>query len=308
MDQIAAMATFVRVVDAGSLSGAARSLPSSLTSVSRQISALEELFGTRLLLRTTRRLALTDDGRLLYERAKSILSELKEVESALSSRRREPSGRIRIAAPTLMGRLLIAPLLADFLHRYPAVSVESLLVDRAVDMVEEDVQLALHVGHLVDSQLVVRKLADVQMIVCAAPAYLQRLGIPGAPADLARYDCLVFSDTPGSGEWRFKDEKAEYKIRIAARLWINSIDALVQAAKDGAGIVRVPSWLVAADLAAGRLQRILGAHEPAPAPVHLLFQSSRLASPKVRAFADYLIRRMRGIDGLGQAATPTNES
>jgi DNA-binding transcriptional LysR family regulator len=170
------------------------------------------------------------------------------------------------------------------------------------------VQLALHVGHLVDSQLVVRKLADVQMIVCAAPAYLQRLGIPGAPADLARYDCLVFSDTPGSGEWRFKDEKAEYKIRIAARLWINSIDALVQAAKDGAGIVRVPSWLVAADLAAGRLQRILGAHEPAPAPVHLLFQSSRLASPKVRAFADYLIRRMRGIDGLGQAATPTNES
>jgi DNA-binding transcriptional LysR family regulator len=308
LDQIAAMATFVRVVDAGSLSGAARSLPSSLTSVSRQISALEELFGTRLLLRTTRRLALTDDGRLLYERAKSILSELKEVESALSSRRREPSGRIRIAAPTLMGRLLIAPLLADFLHRYPAVSVESLLVDRAVDMVEEDVQLALHVGHLVDSQLVVRKLADVQMIVCAAPAYLQRLGIPGAPADLARYDCLVFSDTPGSGEWRFKDEKAEYKIRIAARLWINSIDALVQAAKDGAGIVRVPSWLVAADLAAGRLQRILGAHEPAPAPVHLLFQSSRLASPKVRAFADYLIRRMRGIDGLGQAATPTNES
>jgi DNA-binding transcriptional LysR family regulator len=308
LDQIAAMATFVRVVDAGSLSGAARSLPSSLTSVSRQISALEELFGTRLLLRTTRRLALTDDGRLLYERAKSILSELKEVESALSSRRREPSGRIRIAAPTLMGRLLIAPLLADFLRRYPAVSVELLLVDRAVDMVEEDVQLALHVGHLVDSQLVVRKLADVQMIVCAAPAYLQRLGIPGAPADLARYDCLVFSDTPGSGEWRFKDEKAEYKIRIAARLWINSIDALVQAAKDGAGIVRVPSWLVAADLAAGRLQRILGAHEPAPAPVHLLFQSSRLASPKVRAFADYLIRRMRGIDGLGQAATPTNES
>jgi DNA-binding transcriptional LysR family regulator len=305
LDQLAAMATFVRVVDAGSLSGAARSLPSSLTSVSRQISALEELFGTRLLLRTTRRLALTDDGRLLYERAKSILSELKEVESALSSRRQQPSGRVRVAAPTLMGRLLIAPLLADFLHRYPAVSVELLLVDRAVDMVEEDVQLALHVGHLADSQLVARKLADVQMIVCAAPAYLQRVGIPGEPADLAHYDCLVFSDTPGAGEWRFTDGKTEYKIRIAARLWINSIDALVQAAKDGAGIARVPSWLVAADLADGRLRRILGDDQPAPAPVHLLFQSSRLASPKVRAFADYLISRMRGIDGLGPAATTT---
>jgi DNA-binding transcriptional LysR family regulator len=306
LDQLAAMATFVRVVDTGSLSGAAKSLPSSLTSVSRQISALEELFGTRLLLRTTRRLALTDDGRLLYERAKSILSELKELESALSSRRQEPSGRVRIAAPTLIGRLLVAPLLADFLRLYPAVAVELLLADRAVDMIEEDVQLALHVGHLADSQLVARKLADVQMIVCAAPAYLERVGIPHAPADLARYDCLVFSGVPGAGEWRFKDEKSEHKIRISARLWINSIDALVQAAKDGAGIVRVPSWLVAADLAAGRLQRILGDHEPAPASVHLLFQSSRLASPRVRAFADHLIKHLRGIDGLRAAAT-TNE-
>src|SRR6202795_2865681 len=129
VDQLAAMATFVRVVDTGSLSGAARSLPSSLTSVSRQISALEERFGTRLLLRTTRRLALTDDGRILYDRAKSILGELKEVELALSSGRQEPSGRIRISAPTLMGRLLIAPLLPEFLRRHQSVSVELLLVD-----------------------------------------------------------------------------------------------------------------------------------------------------------------------------------
>jgi DNA-binding transcriptional LysR family regulator len=300
------MATFVRVVDAGSLSAAARTLPSSLTSVSRQISALEELFGTRLLLRTTRHLALTDDGRILYERAKSILSELKEVEAALSSRRQEPSGRVRISAPTLMGRLLIAPMLADFLSRYPAVSVELLLVDRPVDMVEEDVQLALRVGHLADSQMVARKLAEVQMIVCAAPAYLERVGIPHTPADLSRYDCLVFSDAPGAGEWRFKEAAAEYKIRISARLWINSLDALVQAAKDGAGIARVPSWLVAAELAAGPLRRILGNHEPTPAPVHLLFQSSRLASPKVRALADHLIKRLRGIDGLAAAAI--NES
>jgi DNA-binding transcriptional LysR family regulator len=307
LDQLAAMATFVRVVDAGSLSGAARSLPGSLTSVSRQISALEELFGTRLLLRTTRRLALTDDGRLLYDRAKSILSELKEVESALSSRRQEPSGRVRVSAPTLMGRLLVAPLLADFLRLYPAVSIELLLVDRTVDMIEEDVQLALHVGHLADSQLVARKLAEVQMIVCAAPAYLERVGIPQTPAELSRHNCLVFSDVPGAGEWRFGDATVQYRIRISARLWINSIDALVQAAKDGAGIVRVPSWLVAADLAEGRLQRILGDHEPASAPVHLLFQSSRLASPKVRAFADHLIQRLRGIEGL-KAAAPTNES
>jgi DNA-binding transcriptional LysR family regulator len=269
------MTTFVRVVDAGSLSGAARSLSSSLTSVSRQISALEQRFGTRLLLRTTRQLALTDDGRILYDRAKSILGELKEVELALSSGRHEPSGRIRISAPTLMGRLLIAPLLAEFLQRHRSVSVELLLVERTVDMVEEDVHLSVRVGHLPDSQLVARKLADIQMIVCASPAYVERFGIPQSPADLSRHDCLVFSDAPGIGEWRFnQDDKQECKIRISSRLWINSLDALVSAAKEGAGIVRVPSWQVRADLAAGRLHRILVDHEPPPTPVHLLFQPS----------------------------------
>jgi DNA-binding transcriptional LysR family regulator len=300
VDQLAAMTTFVRVVEAGSLSGAARSLPSSLTSVSRQISALEELFGTPLLLRTTRRLALTDDGRLLYDRARSILGELKDVELALSSGRQQPSGRLRISAPTLMGRLLIAPLLTPFLRRHPSVSVELLLLDRAVDMIEEDVHLALRVGHLPDSQLVARKLGDVQMIVCAAPAYLECFGVPRSPADLHDHACLVFSDTPGVGEWRFKQNaKAECKIRISGRLWINSLEALVSAANDGAGIVRVPSWQIKADLAAGRLQRILRDHEPAPAPVHLVFQSSRLASPKIRVFVDYLVAQLRRAGALG---------
>ena len=137
MDQFAAMATFVRVVDAGSLSAAARSLPNSLTSVSRQISELEQHFGTRLLLRTTRRLALTEDGRIFYDRAKSILGEFKEMEAALSHGRHQPSGRLRVSAPSQIGRLLIAPLLDEFLRRFPSLSVDLLLVDRAVDMVEE---------------------------------------------------------------------------------------------------------------------------------------------------------------------------
>jgi DNA-binding transcriptional LysR family regulator len=309
VDQLAAMATFVRVVDTGSLSGAARSLPSSLTSVSRQISALEERFGTRLLLRTTRRLALTDDGRILYDRAKSILGELKEVELTLSSGRQEPSGRIRISAPTLMGRLLIAPLLPEFLRRHQSVSVELLLVDRAVDMLEEDVHASLRVGHLPDSQLVARKLADIQMIVCASPDYLKRSGLPQSPADLSRHDCLVFSDAPGIGEWRFKQNgKTECKIRISGRLWVNSLDALVSAAEEGAGIVRVPSWQVDAELAAGRLRRILVDHEPPPVPLQLLFQPSRLASPKIRVFVDYLVERMRGAAALGRHAKGRNNN
>jgi DNA-binding transcriptional LysR family regulator len=294
------MATFVRVVDAGSLSGAARSLPSSLTSVSRQISALEQRYGTPLLLRTTRRIALTDDGRILYERAKSILGELKEVEATLSRGRQEPSGRIRISAPTLMGRLLVAPLLAEFLRRNPSLTIDLLLVDRPVDMVEEDIHLSLRIGHLPDSQLVARKLADLRMIVCASRAYLERRGVPQMPGDLSRHDCLVFSQTPGTAEWRFKESaKPERRIRIAGRLWMNSLDALVSAAKDGAGIVRVPFWQVEADIAAGGLQRILLDYEPPPAPLYLLFQPSRQASPRCRIFVDYLLERWRDRNVFG---------
>ena len=163
MDRLVAMATFVRVVDAGSLSAAARSLPNSLTSVSRQISALEQHFGMPLLLRTTRHLALTDDGRILYERARAILGEVGELEAMLSRGRQAPAGRLRISAPTLMGRLLIAPLLADFLRRYPSLTVDLLLIDRAVDMVEEDIHLSLRVGHLAGfatGRAQARRLAD----------------------------------------------------------------------------------------------------------------------------------------------------
>ncbi|MES5485679.1 LysR family transcriptional regulator [Bradyrhizobium sp. INPA03-11B] len=293
------MTAFVRAVETGSLSAAARSLPSSLTSVSRQISALEEHFGTRLLLRTTRQLALTDDGRILYERAKSILGEVKEIEATLARDPRQPSGRIRLSSPSLVGRLVIAPMLVEFLRRYPAVSVDLLLIDRTVDMVEEDIHLAIRIGRLRDSQLVTRKLTDLQMIVCAAPDYLARRGEPRTPDDLADHDCLVFSDSPGSAAWRFADgTKTGRKFRISGRLWMNSLDALVSAAREGAGIVRVPSWQVQSELASGRLRRLLLDHEPAPTPLHLMLQPSRLASPKIRAFVDYLVEQWGKIDAF----------
>jgi DNA-binding transcriptional LysR family regulator len=313
MDQVAAMATFVRVVDSGSLSGAARSIPASLTSVSRQIAALEAHYGAQLIIRTTRRLSLTDAGRLFYERAKALLGEIKDLEQSLSSSHGKPSGRLRVSAPTLIGRQLIAPLLAEFLRRHPALSVDLLLVDRAVDMIEEDIHVALRVGRLPDSQLIIRKLADLTMIVCTSPDYLTRRGTPQTPADLAQHDCLLFSDTPGAAEWRFNasskvsgknSSKTDCKIRLSGRLWINSLDALVSAAKDGAGIVRVPSWQVAHDLATNHLQRILTAYELPAIPVHLVFPPSRLGSPKTRIFADYLVGCWRSAEPPLTAAHP----
>jgi DNA-binding transcriptional LysR family regulator len=193
MDRFEAMSVYVRIVEAGSLSAASRLIPMSLTSVSRHISALEAQFGAQLLRRTTRNLAMTDEGRVLYDRAKAILSEVDELGSALSAGRGKLSGRLRTGAPNLLGRLVIAPLLPRFLVLHPEVDVDLMLVDRAVNLVEEGLHLVVRVGRLPDSSLVARKLDDIQMVVCAAPAYLARRGTPRTPDDLRKHDCLVFS-------------------------------------------------------------------------------------------------------------------
>lgn len=294
MDRFEAMATFVQVADSGSLSAAARLIPTSLTSVSRQISALEEHLGTQLLTRTTRSLALTEDGRQFYDRAKAILGELEEAEQALSLGRSKPSGRLHVCAPVLIGRALLAPLLPSFLENHPAVAVDLLLVDRAVNLVEENIHVAIRVGPLPDSQLLARKLGDVRMVVCAAPDYLARRGAPRTPDQLRDHDCLAFSEIPGSAEWHFQYDTGRKTVRIAARLWINNLDALVGAAKDGAGIIRAPSWQVADDIEGGRLKRILKDYERPPTPVHVLFQHAKLSSTKIRVFVDHLVERWAG--------------
>lgn len=289
MDRFEAMQVFVRVADSGSLSAAARAIPMSLPSVSRHVSALEKHLGVPLLRRTTRHLALTEQGRVFYDRARSILAELAEVGALLGAGRGAPAGRLCVAAPGLLGRNVVAPLLPGFLARHPEVSLQFLLLDRAVNLVEEDIHVAIRVGRLPDSALVARKLGEVGMIVCAAPAYLERRGTPRSPEALLEHDCLVFSDRPGPVDWRFKALGARRSIRVSGRLRANALDVLAAAAVDGAGIVRAPSWQVARDIEQGRLLRLLAEHEPAPAPVHALFERARNVSPAVRAFLEYLI-------------------
>jgi DNA-binding transcriptional LysR family regulator len=311
MDRFDAMNVFVRVVEAGSLSAAARAIPMSLTSVSRHLSALETQFGMQLLRRTTRHIALTNEGRLFFERAKSILAELDEVGALLSAGFSDPSGRLCIAAPALLGRTVVAPLLPCFLARHPAVSIELLLVDRAVNLVEEDIHLAIRVGRLPDSALVARKLGDVRMIVCAAPSYIERRGTPCSPDELRQHDCLVFSDRPGAVDWHFKSAGTRRSARITGRLRANALDVLAAAAIDGAGIVRAPSWQVADDIEHGRLQRILQDYEPMHAPVNALFEHSRRTSPSVRAFLDYLVESTKtgplaGMSRFGEALGAAN--
>jgi DNA-binding transcriptional LysR family regulator len=297
VDRFEAMTVFTRVVEAGSLSAAARSIPMSLTSVSRHLAALEQRLGTQLLRRTTRHLSLTDEGRLVYERAKTLLSGLREMEMTLSSERSEPSGRLRVSAPVLMGRLLIAPRLPTFLAQHPWVDVDLLLVDRVVNLVEEDIAVAVRVGRLPDSSLVARKLGEVRMVVCAAPSYLARRGRPTAPADLRQHDCLVFSDTLGPSEWHFQSVKGRIGVKVQGRVCANNLDALVAAAIGGAGIARVPSWQVSADLSAGRLEALFTHSERPAAPVHALFQHSGVSSARIRAFIDHLVAHWTALPG-----------
>jgi DNA-binding transcriptional LysR family regulator len=288
MDKFTAMRVFVRIADAGNLSAAGRQLGLSLTSVSRQLMALERVLGTTLVERTTRHLSLTESGRLYYLRAKQILEEVAEMEGGLTMQTGVASGRLHISAPSLLGRLRLAPMLPGFLAEQSRVSVDLMLVDRPVRLAEEGIDVALRVGPLEDSGLIARKLDDIQLVVCAAPDYLRRRGKPATPDDLLGQDCLAFSDVPGVSEWSFQDGAVRRAVRIPTRLCANDFDTLVSAALAGAGLVRVPSWQVAHHLADGRLRIVLEAYQRPPTPLSILTPRTRLLLPKVRAFVDFL--------------------
>jgi DNA-binding transcriptional LysR family regulator len=250
--------------------------------------ALKEVLGTTLVERTTRHLSLTESGRLYYERAKQILEEVVEAERGLTTQTGVASGRLHVSAPSLLGRLRLAPMLPGFLAEQTRVSIDLMLVDRPVRLAEEGIDVALRIGPLEDSGLIVRKLDDIQLVVCAAPDYLRRRGEPTTPDDLVEQDCLAFGDVPGVAEWSFQDGAVRRSLRIPTRLCANDFDTLVSAALAGAGLVRVPSWQVAHCLADGRLRIVLEAYQRPPTPLSILTLRNRLLLPKVRAFVDFL--------------------
>ena len=290
MDKFAAMRVFVKIAEAGSLSGAGRQLGLTLSSVSRQLIALEDMLGITLVERTTRHLSLTEAGRLYRERAQEILEEVAEAERGLTAQTGVASGRLCVSAPSLLGRMRLSPMLPVFLAEQSQVSIDLMLADRPIRLAEEGIDVALRVGPLEDSGLIARKLDDIQLVVCAAPDYLRRRGEPARPDDLIEHDCLGFSDVPSVAEWSFQDRAARRVVRISTRLCANDFDALVRAAAAGVGLVRVPSWQVADFLADGRLRIVLGSYQRPPTPLTILTLRNRLRLPKVRAFVDFLQR------------------
>lgn len=283
------MKLFVVTAESPSLASAGRKLGLSSASVSRGMTELETRLGTALVERTTRSLALTEQGRLFYEDVKRILAEIEAAENALTFELEVPVGRLCISAPSLLGRFWLGPLLPQFLRQHKRVTIDLLLLDRPVHLIEEALDAALHIGHLEDSELIARKLGDIRMVVCAAPAYLAKHGLPQTPEDLMRHECLVFADAGAAPEWRFQAKDGR-KITIAppARLRSNALDIVAAAALQGTGLVRAPSWQVAAAIASGRLAPVLEDYERPAAPLHVVFTKARSRLPKLRAFVDFL--------------------
>lgn len=302
MDKLRAMATFVRIVDGGSLTAAADAAGTSLTSVVRSLAALEKSLGTRLLNRTTRRLSLTTEGRDYAERCRQILAAVDEADAALSEQRASLSGRLALTAPVTFGRMHVAPLAASFLKQHPDLSVDLLLLDRVVDLLEEGLDLAVRIGELPDSSLVAVPLGTVRRVCCASPAYLRRRGTPKEPRDLLKHRCIGFKGHGASADWRFQVAGRELKVPVRPVFVTNQVEAAMDAGIAGLGCVSLLSYQARTGLESGALKAVLRGFEVDPLPVNILYRPDRLMSTRVRALLDWLIPSLRealASDGAG---------
>lgn len=293
MDKLRAMETFVHIVEGGSLTAAAGALGTSLPSVVRQLAALESALDVRLLNRTTRRLALTDEGREYYERAKRLLADVEDAEAALSARRVEPRGRLRVTASVLFGRLHVAPAVNDFVAKHPAVRVELVLLDRSVDLIEEGLDVGIRIGELPDSSLVAVPVGATRRVVCASPGYLKRHGRPDSPEQLVGHRCVGFTGLSPDHEWRFSRAGRSLRLKVEPVLASNQIDVALEACREGLGLGQFLCYQVAPGLGSKALARVLGPFEPPASPVQVIYPGTRRLSANVRALVDWLAPRLR---------------
>jgi DNA-binding transcriptional LysR family regulator len=291
MDRLTSMSVYLRVVEKGGFSAAAEEFDISPTMVGKHVRALEERLGGRLLNRTTRSQSLTELGRTYYERCKQVVADVEAMEDIASEMRSAPRGVLRVNAPMSFGSMQLAPALADYLERFPEVQVDLSLNDRIVDLVDEGYEVAIRVGALADSGLVARKLAPYRIVACASPDYLARHGKPRTPRDLLKHNCLAFSYGSPGYQWHFKGPSGKQIISIKGRLQINNGAGLLSAALKGIGIIMQPESLVADDIAAKRLVRILPNHEPAPRAMHVIYHADRRPTPKLKSFVDFVLER-----------------
>ena len=289
MDVLTGMSIFAAVVENNSLAGAARHMNLSPSVVSKQLSALEDRLGVRLLNRTTRRVSLTEVGSAYYERCKRILADVDEAEAAVTTAHSSPRGLLKITAPSTFAHRHVAPHLPGFIDRFPEVQVQLLVADRLVDLVEEGVDLAIRIAQLKDSSLIARKLAPNHRKLVAAPSYLEKWGVPAKPEDLADHALITLQPGNPINDWHFRVDDEERVFRARGLIATNHGDSILALALSGAGLTMLAAHVVGEYVQDGRLVSVLDDLVSEDVPIYAVYPSNRHLSPKVRAFVDYLV-------------------
>ncbi len=295
MSNMSTMQLFVRVVEEGSFSAAARFLGLTPSAVSRQISYLEKELGGRLFQRTTRKQSLTEAGEIYFQHAQRLVEDLEAAKLAVKQLTDKPAGSLRVTAEADFALAFIEPLLPEFLQRYPEIQVSLQMSAGFQDLINTNLDLAIRIGHLEDSSLAARKLANSQSVVCASPTYLAKHGIPACPNDLMQHSCLSFRTNPGKNYWRFETTKGFIEVPITGRLNANGLLFLRKAALSHLGIIMIPTWMVRDELKQQSLISILDSFSvtPSSTPINAIFSNKRQLAPKVRAFVDFIAERIQ---------------
>jgi DNA-binding transcriptional LysR family regulator len=297
MDRLDAMSIFVAAVDAGSFSAASRKLGVPLPTVSRKVSELESHLKTRLLVRSTRKLSLTDAGVTYLGACKRILDDVGNAERTAAGEYAAPRGELVLTAPIVFGRLHVLPIVCDFLARFPEINVRLVLSDKNIPLVDDQVDVAVRIGALPDSSLVATRVGSVTHVVCASPEFLAAHGTPRTPEDLMRIPCVTFDAVASGAAWTFASPAQARGVDVRVRLAVNTAEAAIDAAIAGVGIVRVLSYQAARAVERGELRLVLRKFEPDPLPVNLLHTGQGHLPLKLRSFVDFAAPRLRKVLG-----------
>ncbi len=298
MDRFHLMTVFAAVAEEQSFAAAARRLRMSPPAVTRAIAYLEKRLGVILLTRTTRLVRLTDAGTRYLGDARRILTDVNEADEAAAGINATPRGHLAVTAPVLFGKLYVMPVITAYQRTFKETTLSAMFVDRVVSLMDEGFDVGVRIGSLPDSSLRAIRVGEVRRVVCAAPAYLRKHGIPNAPAELSRHLIIDATAVSSGSEWTFTKGKTKTTIKLNARILVNTNDGALEAAKDGFGLTRLLSYQVAQELATGKLKTVLSNYEDAALPIHVVHREGRLGSAKVRSFVDLAVERLRANPAL----------
>ena len=309
MDILTAMRSYAAVVSAGSFTAAAERLGISKALASKYVGQLENHLGVRLLNRTTRRLSTTEAGRAYFERCLQLLDEFDELEAAIRDQQASPRGKLLVAAPVTFGESYLTPMVADYLQQYPGVSIELVLADRYVNIVDEGFDLAIRIGDLADSSLFARRLARTRGVACATPKYLAEAGMPTHPSELASHACILDTNFDNAEKWPFVENGKSFHVSVNGPFRVNNAVAVREMLLAGRGIALCPDYVIADALGDGRLQPVLSEFAALSYGIHAVYPHSRYLAAKVRGFIEFLQERFAGVAwGEGEWASSNPSS